>query len=63
MMQRAYILGDTGKAIVLSFLRGNEEICRRVFPYREGYDKPSVVAFARSSAEALVNNTEFFTRH
>lgn len=62
MMHRAYILGDTGKAIVLSLVKNDEEIFRKDFPYQQGFDKPSVIEMARSSGEALIKNTEFFSR-
>lgn len=62
MMQRAYIIGDTGKAMVISLISGDEEIFRKDFPYEEGKNKPSIIECVRTSGDALLRNTEFFTR-
>lgn len=61
-MQRAYIVGDTGKAITVSLIRDNEEVFRKDFAYSEGKDKPSIIDMATHAAQALVRNSEFFTR-
>ena len=61
-MKNAYIMADTGNSIVVSFLKDDEEIVRKDFPYREGFNKPSVVEMARHAVDSFMKNTEFFTR-
>lgn len=62
-MNRAYIVGDTGKAITVSLIKENEEVFRKDFAYEEGKDKPSIIEMATNAAQALVKNSEFFTRN
>lgn len=59
-MKSAYIIGDTGRSIVVSFVSNDEEILRKDFPYYEGLNKPSVVEMARKAGDAFLKNTEFF---